>query len=181
MPRGRGLILTGALVAVALLAGLFTGWCGATMPGLSALPAGTSVGDGPEAASWAAAILAAMGVPPGPADVRSVVAWFRAEDGDHPAGATAPGTGENNPLDVTASSGTFAGVTGTEPSGAGPGHPGNLDFATPAEGIAATAQVITAKYPAIARALRTGKGLIGNGAVSAELAEWSGNGYKSLG
>jgi hypothetical protein len=171
-----------ALVAVFLLAGLLIGWLGDTMPGLSPLPANTSVGDGPEAGAWAGAILAALGVSPtAPADVRSLVAWFRAEDGDHPAGASAPGAGENDPLNITAASSTFAGVTGTEPSGAGPGHPGNLDFATPGDGIAATARVISERYPAIARALRSGRGLIGNPDVSAELAKWSGGGYDALG
>jgi len=145
------------------------------------LAAETSVGTGPLAQRWAAAILAALRAPAGNAvDVTSMIAWFTAEDDGHPAGQRAYGAGGNNPLNLTAYSGDLPGVTGTEPSGAGPGHPGNLDFDTPAHGVAATAWVIMVKYPAIARALISGRGLLDNPAVAAALLEWSGHGYSSL-
>jgi hypothetical protein len=109
-----------------------------------------------------------------------MLAWFSAEDDSRAAGRQTYGAGENNPLNITADSGDNIGVVGTEPSGAGPAHPGNLDFSSPDYGVAATAEVIVTKYPVISQALLNGKGLIGNPAVSAELAEWSGDGYSSL-
>jgi hypothetical protein len=145
------------------------------------LPANTSVGTGALAAAWATAILTALGAPANTADVTSMIAWFTAEDDRKTAGQRTYGAGENNPLNLTADSGDTVGVTGTEPSGAGPGHPGNLDFRAPDYGIAATAQVIETRYPAIVQALLRGEGLIGNRSVSAELAQWSGGGYSSLG
>ena len=109
-----------------------------------------------------------------------MLAWFSAEDDSKPVGQQTYGAGENNPLNLTAMSGDNVGVVGTEPSGAGPAHPGNLDFSSPDYGVAATAEVIATKYPVINQALLNGKGLIGNSAVSAELAEWSGGGYSAL-
>jgi len=144
------------------------------------LAARTSVGTGAIAAAWAATLLKAMDDPATAADVSSMLAWFTAEDASKPAGAFTYGAGENDPLNLTAFSGDNVGVTGTEPSGAGPSHPGNLDFSSPDYGIAATAQVIVTKYPAINHALLTSRGLIRNPAVAAELAKWSGEGYSSL-
>ena len=122
------------------------------------LPAETSIGTGAQANAWAVAILSKMGAPP--ADAASLISWFCAEDGGHPAGQSTYGAGGNNPLNLTADSGEFSGVTGTEPSGAGPGHPGNLDFDTPAEGVSATVSVIQVRYPALASALMSGRGLL---------------------
>jgi hypothetical protein len=166
-----------AALAAAALAVLLAG-CGSSSPVSMQLPAETSVGTGALADAWASAILVSLGAPA--ADAPSMIAWFSAEDGGHPAGQHTDGAGENNPLNLTAFSGDFAGVTGAEPSGAGPGHPGNLDFATPAQGVAATVSVIRVKYPALAHALISGRGLIGNRAVAAALATWSGDGYSSL-
>jgi hypothetical protein len=146
---------------------------------LPALPALTAIGTGMQATAWADAILAALGAPANAANVASLIAWFAAEDDNQPWGHEADGAGQNNPLNVTASSGTFAGVTGSEPSGAGPGHPGNLNFGTPAQGVAAMAEVI-GNYSAIHAALMSGAGLIGNASVSANLSTWSGGGYSSL-
>lgn len=143
------------------------------------LPALTAIGRGAWATAWAGAILAAMGAPAGAANVASLVAWFAAEDNNGAQGVHADGAGQNNPLQITAMSGTFTGVTGSEPSGAGPSHPGNLNFDTPAHGVSAMAQVI-GNYPAIHAALMSGAGLIGNAAVSADLSEWSGGGYSAL-
>ncbi len=167
------------LAAGALLAALAfpLSGCGGT-PVSMQLPAETSVGTGAQASAWASAILAGLQAPP--AGAASLIAWFSAEDGGHPAGQSTYGAGENNPLNLTAASGDFSGVTGTEPSGAGPGHPGNLDFATPALGVAATVSVIQVRYPVLASALTSGRGLINNPAVAADLARWSGNGYSSL-
>jgi hypothetical protein len=148
----------------------------ATLP---VLPALTAIGRGAWAAQWADAILAALGAPVNSATGPSLIAWFAAEDNNGAQGVHADGAGQNNPLQITAMSGTFTGVTGSEPSGAGPGHPGNLNFDTPAHGVTAMAQVI-GNYPAIHAALMSGKGLIGNDAVSADLSEWSGGGYSSL-
>ena len=145
------------------------------------LPARTSVGAGTLATAWATTILAALGAPVNAANNASMIAWFAHEDDRKPAGQLTYGAGENNPLNLAATSGDTVGVTGTEPSGAGPGHPGNLDFRSPDYGVAATVQVIETRYPAIAAALTSGKGLIGNKAVAAELSEWSGGGYASLG
>lgn len=144
------------------------------------LAARTSVGTGAMATAWAAALLKAMDDPGTSADAASMLAWFSAEDDSKAAGQSTYGAGENNPLNLTADSGDNVGVVGTEPSGAGPDHPGNLDFSSPDYGVAATAEVIVTKYPVISQALLNGKGLIGNSAVSAELAEWSGGGYNSL-
>ena len=144
------------------------------------LSARTSVGTGAMATAWAKALLKAMDDPVTAADVSSMLAWFSAEDDRKAAGQQTYGAGENNPLNLTADSGDNVGVVGTEPSGAGPAHPGNLDFSLPDYGVAATAQVIVTKYPVISQALLNGKGLIRDSAVSGELAEWSGGGYSSL-
>lgn len=144
------------------------------------LAARTSVGTGTMATAWAATLLKAMDDPATSTNVASFIAWFTAEDASKPAGTFTYGAGENDPLNLTAFSGDNVGVVGTEPSGAGPTHPGNLDFSSPDYGVAATAQVIVTKYPVISQALLDGKGLIGNSAVSAELAEWSGGGYSAL-
>ena len=144
------------------------------------LPAHTSIGTGAQAQLWARAIVNQVVAKPTQADYASLVAWFGAEDAHKPGGAYTYGAGENNPLNLTAVSGDFPGVTGTEPSGAGPGHPGNLDFATPAQGVTATVSVIWVKYPGLARALTSGRGLLGNPAVAADLGRWSGGGYWSL-
>lgn len=148
-------------------------------PGMQ-LAARTSVGTGVTAQAWAKTFLKAMDDPGTSADVASMLAWFSAEDGNKAAGQQTYGAGENNPLNLTADSGDNVGVVGTEPSGAGPTHPGNLDFSSPDYGVAATAEVIVTKYPVISQALLDGKGLIRNPAVSGELAEWSGGGYSSL-
>jgi hypothetical protein len=145
------------------------------------LPALTAIGRGAWATAWAGAILAALGAPPSAANITSLISWFAAEDNNGAQGVHADGAGQNNPLNVTAMSGTFPGVTGSEPSGAGPGHPGNYNFDTPAHGVAATAQVVSGgNYPDIHAALMSGAGLIGNSAVSANLSTWSGGGYSSL-
>jgi hypothetical protein len=146
---------------------------------LPVLPPNTSVGTGAMAQAWGKAILTALGAPLNAANTSSMVAWFAAEDNNEPEGHNADGVGQNNPLDVTGDSGTFTGTTGSEPSGAGPGFPGNLNFDTPAHGVAAMAEVIR-NYSAIHAALMSGAGLIGNNAVSANLSEWSGGGYSSL-
>jgi hypothetical protein len=146
---------------------------------LPVLPALTAIGTGAWAAAWTAGILATLGAPGNAANVASLIAWFAAEDNNGAQGGRADGAGQNNPLNVTSASGTFAGVTGSEPSGAGAGHPGNLNFGTPAEGVAATVEVI-GSYSAIHAALMSGAGLIGNASVSANLSTWSGGGYSSL-
>lgn len=144
------------------------------------LPPRTSVGAGALARAWATAIVDKIVTRPTAADVTSLMAWFAAEDDHKPAGVFTYGAGENNPLNLTADSGDFPGVVGTEPSGAGLGHPGNLDFATPAQGVSATVAVIWVKYPVLAHALTSGRGLLNNPAVAAELSKWSGGGYSSL-
>ncbi len=148
---------------------------------LPVLPALTAIGTGAWAIAWAKAILTALGAPQSTANIDSLISWFAHEDNNGAQGVHADGAGQNNPLNVTASSGTFAGVVGTEPSGAGPGHPGNYDFDTPAHGVSAMAQVIAnGPYQAIHSALMSGAGLIGNPSVSANLSTWSGGGYSSL-
>jgi hypothetical protein len=143
------------------------------------LPAETAIGRGAWATAWATAILDALGAPASAVNIASLISWFAAEDNNGAQGVHADGAAQCNPLNITAMSGTFAGTTGSEPSGAGPGHPGNLNFDTPAHGIAATVQVIK-NYPAISVALSSGKGLINNPAVSANLSTWSGGGYSVL-
>jgi hypothetical protein len=150
-------------------------------PSLPFLPALTAIGRGAWATAWAGGILAALGAPANGANIASLISWFAAEDNNGAQGVHADGAGQNNPLNLTNYSGTFPGVTGSEPSGAGPGHPGNYNFDTPAHGVAATAQVVSGgNYPAIHAALMSGAGLIGNSAVSANLSTWSGNGYSAL-
>lgn len=146
------------------------------------LPALQAIGTGTQGQAWAAAILSALGAPQTQANLNSMLGWFAMEDNHAKTfGQAADGAGQNNPLNVTADS--FAamppGVTGSEPSGAGPGHPGNLNFDTPAHGIAAAVEVVKS-YAAIYSALRSGAGLIGNPAVAANLSTWSGGGYSSI-
>lgn len=143
------------------------------------LLAETAIGRGTLATEWAEAILTALGAPVTDANTDSMIAWFAAEDNNGSQGEHADGAGGNNPLNVTADSGSFAGDVGSEPSGAGAGHPGNIDFDTPAHGVAAIAEVIR-NYAEIAAALKSGAGLIGNPAVSGNLSTWSGGGYSSL-
>lgn len=145
------------------------------------LPAQTAIGTGTWATAWAKAILTALGAPQTTANINSLISWFAHEDNNGAQGVHANGAGANNPLNVTASSGSFPGVVGTEPSGAGPGHPGNFDFDTPQHGVSAMASVIAnGPYQAIHSALMSGAGLIGNSAVSGNLSTWSGGGYSSL-
>ena len=127
---------------------------------LPVLPALTAIGRGTLATQWAGAILAALGAPAAASNTASLIAWFAAEDNNGAQGVHADGAAQNNPLNITADSGTFTGTTGSEPSGAGAGHPGNLNFDTPAHGVAAMAEVIQ-NYPAIHAALMSGTGLIG--------------------
>jgi len=144
------------------------------------LPKECAIGTGSQGIAWAQGILSAMGAPQTQANINSLVGWFAMEDNHAKVfGTPANGAGGNNPLNVTAMSGTFAGVVGSEPSGAGAGHPGNLDFDTPAHGIAATVTVIR-NYSAINSALMSGAGLIGNAQVASNLATWSGNGYSAI-
>ena len=146
---------------------------------LPVLPPLTAIGTGTQATAWADAILAALGAPVNAANTASLIAWFAAEDDNQPWGHEADGAAQNNPLNITAMSGTFTGTTGSEPSGAGPSHPGNLNFDTPAHGVAAMAEVIS-NYSAIHAALMSGAGLIGNASVSANLSTWCGGGYSSV-
>ena len=173
--KAIGVSLVALIVVLWLLAG--TLWGG---PPAMQLPARTSVGTGAQAGEWATAILKDLGAPVSPANVASMIAWFAAEDDHKPAGAFTYGAGENNPLNLTADSASYAGVVGTEPSGAGPGHPGNLDFGTPDRGVAATAWVIKTKYPAIDQALLSGRGLLRNPPVRAALSGLVGWGYSKL-
>jgi hypothetical protein len=143
------------------------------------LPALTAIGTGTQATAWAQAILSVLGAPLNTPNVNSLISWFAHEDNNGAWGAPADGAGQNNPLNVTSYSGSFPGVTGSEPSGAGPGHPGNYNFDTPAHGVSAMTTVIK-NYGAIHGALMSGVGLIGNPAVSANLSTWSGGGYSSL-
>ena len=140
----------------------------------------TSVGTGAIAQAWSEAILSALNAPANRANLSSMLAWFMAEDNHTAAGQYTYGAGENNPLNLTADSGDVVGVTGSEPSGAGPTHPGNLNFRTPDYGIAATAEVIQTRYPSINQALLLGEGLIHNPKVASGLREWSGGGYSVL-
>jgi len=185
-----------ALAALAIAGLLFLPGCGGgpvsmqpsarTSVSASARPvsmqlhARTAVGTGAQAQAWATAILRALKAPAKPVNTASMIAWFAAEDDGHAAGVFTYGAGANNPLNLTVYSGETAGMTGTEPSGAGPDHPGNIDFDTPAHGVTATVRVIRDKYPVIAHALRSGRGLLSNPAVAAELSTWSGDGYSSL-
>jgi hypothetical protein len=143
------------------------------------LAANTGVGTGTNAEAWATGILDAVGAPLNTANLESMIAWFSAESAGASQGGEATGVGENNPLDVTGDVSGVTGSTGSEPSGAGAGHPGNLNFPTPAAGIAATV-VALEQYPDILSALQSGAGLIGNTSVSSELSTWSGGGYSSL-
>ena len=140
-----------------------------------------AIGTGTQGQAWAAGILSALGAPQNTANLNSMLGWFAMEDNHAKTfGQAADGAGQNNPLNVTSYSfpATPPGVTGSEPSGVA-GHPGNLNFDTPAHGIAASVQVIK-NYTAIYSALRSGAGLIGNPAVSANLSTWSGGGYSSI-
>ena len=139
MPGARR--LRPALLLLLALAG-----CSSRVPGHAAvilqLPARSSIGTGIQARLWAAGILAALDASPGSADIASMIAWFEAEDAHKAAGALTYGAGENNPLNLTEASGKFPGEVGFEPSGAGPGHPGNINFRTAELGMAASSWVI---------------------------------------
>ena len=54
------------------------------------------------------------------ANVASLIAWFTSEDDNQPWGHEADGAGQNNPLNVTADSGSFAGTTGSDYLALGP-------------------------------------------------------------
>ena len=129
--------------------------------GLPVLPYGTPL-TGSAAIAWADAILEALSAPTSKANVTSMTEWFLREGGG----------GANNPMNTTLDT---AGVTETINSA------GVKSYATPADGVAATAETLLDGYPAIVEALRGGGGLVDRGgAVAQELLTWSGGGYSSV-
>jgi hypothetical protein len=144
--------------------------------------AGQSIGSGANATAWADAFLTALGAPVNSVNVQSIVDWYNAED-DLTAQGGATDTGENNPLGSTADDGNnvTAGSTGSGNASAVPGTPNNLNYGTPAEGIAGNVATVTnGSYDAILSALKAGTGLLNDSSLSSEFLEFSGEGYDVL-
>lgn len=140
---------------------------GAPAPSGSAPGPGTITGpvSGSERAVWLA-MLASMGAPPTPANVRSMVAWRTKEspwNNQPPDGAQFT----HNPLNTTFD----GGATGTVNSAGVKIYPNWV------AGIRATVATLNG-YPQILGRLRSGKGLCGWS--SDEFLTWSGNGYSSV-
>lgn len=128
---------------------------------LPTLPYGTAL-TGSAATLWATAILQAIKAPTTNANVNTLIGWFHNEGGG----------GQNNPMNTTLDT---SGATGSINSD------GVKDYATPADGVSATAQTLLGGYPAIVSQLRGGSGLSNtSGAVASELSTWSGGGYSSI-
>jgi hypothetical protein len=148
----------------------------------TALAAGQSIGSSANATNWADAFLTALGAPVNSANVQSIIDWYEAEDDDTAQGG-ATDTGENNPLGSTADDGNnvTAGSIGSGNASAVPGTPDNLNYGTPAEGIAGNVATLTnGSYDDILSALKAGTGLLNDSALSSEFMEFSGDGYDQL-
>jgi hypothetical protein len=112
---------------------------------------------------FATAVLARIGAPPTPANVRSFRAWAKQEGGRakwnplnttlHRKGASAYNTFGNGPADHV------------------------WDYASFFSGVDATATTLL-QYPQLVKRFRSGKGLCGF--FSTELAKWSGGGYSVI-
>ena len=124
-------------------------------------PAGTSETD------WIRTLLTALGAPQTNANINSMMSWINHES---PWNASAPDGAlyTNNPLNTTQPSQGASSIN----------NKGVKKYTTAAEGIAATVATIR-QYPQILAALRSGKGLCGQG-LGPSFAKWSGNGYTSV-
>lgn len=161
----EALAVAGAVIALAAAAGhhAAAGSRGIAAAGIGSVP---PAGGGEDA--FSRAVLADLGAPATPADIRSLAAWYRREWPAWPPGAA------GNPLDTTLSApgswnfNTFGGGLHVQ------GYP------TAAEGAQATARTLAAGYPLIVAALRSGRGLCGDPSLSAGFLTWSGGGYSGV-
>lgn len=114
--------------------------------------------------AWFTALLKAIGAPPTTANLNSLAAWYKRENGSWPPAAS------NNPLNSTLSmpgASTFNSV-------------GVRNYASAQQGVTATAQTLNG-YPAIVTALKAGNGLCGaTSGLAAAFHLWSGGGYSSV-
>jgi hypothetical protein len=134
---------------------------GDTGAAAAAAPAAAAPANASEKA-WIAALMLAIGAPPTAANINSMASWIAKEGPWPPRG--------NNPLN------TSLDVPGAQTFNSA----GVKNYATAAQGIAATASTLTASgYPTILAALRSGKGICGPG-FAADLSKWSGGGYSAV-
>lgn len=119
-----------------------------------------------ENAFWKA-VLASLGAPATQANINSLNAWAQKES-IWPGGPNKGGL--YNPLNTTLS----------QPGATNYNSVGVKNFVSPASGVVATVQTLLGGYPAIVSALKSGQGLCGDGAASAEFSKWSGGGYSSV-
>lgn len=140
--------------------------------GLSAVTGFTDPAPGPapvtggSEAAFTGAVLAGLGAPATGANTGSLEAWGSRE-------GCWGCTGANNQFDSTLYE---PGSTAFNTFGGGL-HVWN--YPTPAIGAQATAQTISAGYPEITAALRSGSGVCGYG-FAAEFSRWSGGGYQEV-
>lgn len=124
----------------------------------------TAVVDGPGEDSFFRAVLADLGAPDTPGNLRSLEAWYPHEWPSWPPGA------ENNPLDSTL----------PMPGSSAINSVGVQNYPSAAEGARATAETIrNGNYPRIVRDLVNGRSLCGDATLTTEFATWSGGGYTS--
>lgn len=114
-------------------------------------------------AAFSKAVLADLGAPQTAPNEQSLIAWFLLEGGG----------GQNNPMNTTLKTSGSTGVFNSDQV---------QDYATPADGAAATASTLqSSDYSAIVNDLKAGSGLANPGSAAAtEFLTWSGNGYSSV-
>jgi hypothetical protein len=107
------------------------------------------------------AVLADLGAPATTADITSLADWF-----PHEGTAAA-----NNPMATTMDA----------PGATTFNYDGVKNYPTAAEGAEATARTLDdGRYPGIAAALKSGRGLCGDTSLAGEFLTWSGNGYSGV-
>jgi hypothetical protein len=118
---------------------------------------------GPGESAFFTAVLTAILAPPTSANLHSLTSWRTLE-------TPWPPVAKNNPLNTTED---MPGATDYNSDGV-------KNYPNATEGVTATARTLTGGYPLIVSALRSGKGLCGNGNLSSEFSTWSGGGYTSV-
>lgn len=109
------------------------------------------------------AVLAGLGAPQNAANVDSIAAWIQHE-------TPWPPVAKYNPMNTTL----------PEAGASDYNSVGVKNYTSWGQGVAATVATLLGGYPSIVAALRSGNGLCGNAAVSADLLKWSGGGYSSV-
>jgi hypothetical protein len=136
----------------------------ATGTGTSTSAGGVTPTDATETA-FISAVLADMGAPNTPVNIKSLASWFTHEFAQWPPNA------QNNPMATTQK---MPGSTTFNSQGV-------QNYPDAKTGATATAQtLLNGHYPNIVAALKSGKGLCGNSSIAQELLTWSGGGYSSV-